>query len=288
MSTTASSSSFPLPTTWATYRPDPGTTANETSWKFPLLLRQNRYVLTVITVLDIDLDFFVTPIKYWGTSNNRIPEGNATTESIEEAVNYLETHCLLQTGKTRGAIFEHHDELFDYALEQFTEPIHLIHLDAHADIGGGLTTCWEYVCTEYTHLSSSMRRFPKRGNKYLNCGNFLVFLAGTGLLKRVTFVSHPDWINDYNGVYMKEFDTDSGAIQLKRFSKQVIKDDDFCTPLYALPHEVEPSIPFVRVSRHDFHSEIAPDRVVLTRSPGYTPASADLLFDALSERIQQT
>ncbi|MEG0216309.1 MAG: hypothetical protein RR685_09305, partial [Hungatella sp.] len=239
----------------------------------------------MVTILDIDLDFFVTPIKYWGTSNNRIPEGEATAENIDAAMNYLETHCRLQARTTPGAVFEHHDELFDYALKQFTEPIHLIHLDAHADIGGGLTKCWDYVCTKYTHLDQHMRKFPKRGNEGLNCGNFLVFLAGVGLLERVTFVSHSDWRDDYNPIYMKDFDPTSEELQLKRFSAQIIKDDDLCTPLYDLPHEVEQSIPFVRVPRHDFYSDIVPDKIILTRSPGYTPASADSLFNAISQRI---
>lgn len=241
----------------------------------------------MITILDVDLDFFVTPIKNWGSSNNRIPEGKATTENIKEAINYLENHCLLNTEKTPGAIFENHDELFDYALEQFTEPVHLIHLDAHADIGGGLTTCWKYVCTEYTHLSLPQRYHPKRGHQYLNCGNFIVFLAGIGLLERVTFVSHPDWQDDYNSIYMKDFDPDSNALQLKRFSADDVNKSLY-TSLLELPYEREQEVPFIRVSRHDFYNAVPPDQFVLTRSPGFTPVSADSLFDALSKKIQLT
>ena len=111
-------------------------------------------------------------------------------------------------------------------------------------------------------------------------------MAGVVLLELVTFVSHPDWSDDYNPIYMKDFNPASGALQLKRFSAEVVSNAGL-TPLYNLPHEVEQSIPFVQVSRHDFHSDISPDKVVLTRSPGYTPASADSLFDAISKRIQQ-
>lgn len=239
------------------------------------------------TVLDIDLDFFVSPIQHWKQSHDRVPDAEATPESVEEVLHYLNANCGLPTeSKTPGAWFEHHDELFDFAVKHVAEPMHLVHLDAHADIGGGLTRCWEYVFTQYTHLSLPFRRHPKRGARHLNCGNFIVFLAACGLLERVTFVAHPAWQDDYNGLYMKDFDLGSEALQLKRFEKSVIDESKLLTPLYDLPHEVEAAVPFVRVNRDDYHAEHKPDLLFVTRSPGYTPASADPLFEALARRIE--
>lgn len=80
----------------------------------------------MMTVLDIDLDFFTTPIVYEVSSKKRVTKKGATTEPIQDALNYLEHHCKLPiTGKTPGANFEHHDEMFNYALRNFTEPVHL-------------------------------------------------------------------------------------------------------------------------------------------------------------------
>lgn len=240
-----------------------------------------------MTVLDIDLDFFVTPIKHWGSSDERRDEDDCRVEDTADAIAYLESHCKMPTDSpSPGATFENHDELFDYGIANWTEPVHLIHIDAHADIGGGLTSCWHYVSTEYTHLNPRQRRMPKRGMKFLNCGNFIVFLAGCGLLKEITFVSHPDWTDDYNAIYMKGFDPSSEALQLKQFDAQDIKDAGF-VPLYNVKHEVEEAIPMRRVSREKFQSVAIPDSVVLTRSPGYTPKSADALFDEIARHIKK-
>lgn len=240
----------------------------------------------MMTVLDIDLDFFTTPIVYEVSAKKRVTKKGAATEPIEDALIYLRDHCKLPiTNKTLGASFEHHDEVFNYALRHFTEPVHLIHVDAHADIGGGFTTCWDYVTTEYAHLPLAQRRMPKRGKNRMNCGNFIVFLAACGLLERVTFVSHPDWSDDYNPIYMKDCDPGSNALQIKKVLKSVMEESGMMKPFCELPHEVEPAIPFTRISREDFYAESPPDMLLVTRSPEYTPESADALYDAIVQTI---
>ncbi len=205
-----------------------------------------------------------------------------TTESIDDAFAYLQSHCKVSTdGKTPGACFEHHDEVFDFALTHFTEPVHLIHVDAHSDIGGGMPSCWQYVFGEYLHLDHGKRRTPKRGPKGLNCGNFIVFLAASGLLERVTFVTRKDWRNDYSCIYMECFDVESCNLQLKTFNKQDFSRIGISAELWDLPHTVEPVVPFEEVSRPEFISDGSPDMLLVTRSPQYTPACSDALYDAL-------
>lgn len=239
-----------------------------------------------MTVLDIDLDFFVTPIKHMVDGDTRLDGDRYSVEDADSAMEFLHSRCgLPRTDVLPGAIFEHHEELFDHAIARWTEPVHLIHVDAHADIGGGFTRCWDYVCTGFTHLSPERRRFPTRGLSGLNCGNFIVFLAGCGLLEKVTFVSHPDWIDDYNPIYMKNFDPDSGFIQLKRFTREDVDDALTGSPLYSYPHETEAAIPLVRIPRDNFTVDGAVSEVFLTRSPGYTPPDADLLFDRIAKHI---
>jgi hypothetical protein len=240
-----------------------------------------------MTILDIDLDFFVTPIKHWGATKDRLDEDEFSVEDTASAIEFLERQCRMPVGPgIPGAVFENHDDLFDYGVANWNEPVHLIHVDAHADIGGGLTSCWHYVTTEYTHQDPKMRRFPKRGSKYLNCGNFIVFMAGCGLLKEITFVSHPSWSDDYNPIYMKGFDPSSEAIQLKRFDAKAIANAGITEPLYWIQHEVEDVIPIRRIPRQVFQLDTVPDAVVLTRSPSYTPSSADVLFEEIGRRIK--
>lgn len=239
------------------------------------------------TILDIDLDFFVSPIYHGTSTDNRIPNSDATVDSIEVALEYLEAHCGLPKNQTLpGAYFENHDELFDAIVTHIDEPIHLIHVDAHADIGGGFTKCWQYMFCEYAHLAKAGRRYPKRGANFLNCGNVVAFLAFAGLVEKVTFVSHQDWTDDYQPLYMEHFDPNSSALQLKRFSAKAIENAGFLTPLYQIEHELEPSIPLIRVGRENFYIENPPDALFVTRSPGYTPESADILYDVLIGHIE--
>jgi hypothetical protein len=237
------------------------------------------------TALDIDVDFFVTPIKHWGESDERLPEQEFFSDSVTTVLSFLSEKCGVSSkAQIPGACFEHHDELFDYAINHFKEPVHLIHVDAHADIGGGLSSCWYYVCTEYLHLSPEMRQKPRRGNKFLNEGNFVVFLAACGMLSRVTFVSHPEWHDDYNAIHMKDFDPLSEALQLKRYSANVVAAAGIA-PLGNSPHDVEPEVPFRRIPGAKFSLVAPPDFMFVTRSPGYTPRSADALYAEIARLI---
>src|SRR5258708_2188109 len=101
-------------------------------------------------LLDVDLDFFVSPIKNWDASADRLSDGDYSVDP--DAMSFFERQCGFNPKtRIRGACFEEHDELFEFAIENFRAPAHLIHVDAHADIGGGLSTAWRYVATEYLH-----------------------------------------------------------------------------------------------------------------------------------------
>lgn len=239
-----------------------------------------------MTVLDIDLDFFTSPIVIDSMGERTTKRRGKTAESIDSVLGYLQSQCLVPTsGKTPGACFEHHDEVFDFALKHFTEPVHLIHVDAHSDIGGGMPMCWQYVFGEYLHHNGEERHSPKRGPKGLNCGNFIVFLAACGLLERVTFVTRDDWRCDYSCIYMDSFQIESGNLQLKRFAKQDFDRIGTSAQLWDLPHTVESLIPFEEVSRNEFISDGPPDMMLVTKSPQYTPACSDGLYDALVSLI---
>jgi hypothetical protein len=234
-----------------------------------------------MVILDIDLDFFVTPIRHEVETDERLPEGEYSVESCTAALGFLRDACGLPLDRSvRGVQFEHHDEVFDFVVENLPDALEWIHVDAHADIGGGWRVrCWPYIFCEFTHLDQAARRKPLRGPNGLNCGNFLLFLAGCNKLKDVTFVTPPTWKNDYQAIYMKEFSETSGAIQLKRYSKSATS---CMTPLHLVKHDVEPPIPYKSVPRADFKASAKPDLVLLTRSPGFTTASSDVLYNAIA------
>jgi len=165
--------------------------------------------------------------------------------------------------------------------------VQLIHLDSHADIGGGFSAAWRYVATEYLHLDKDARKKPQKGHNFLNAGNFIVFLAACGLLHEVTFVSPPHWHDDYGAIYMRHFDPNSEELQLKRFDARAIDAAGVFARLSEIPHQTEDPIPFRRIPRPDFRLREVPDLMVITRSPGYTPKSADRLYDEISKYIER-
>jgi hypothetical protein len=238
------------------------------------------------TVLDIDLDFFTSPIVNDSMGEVASRRRGETVEATDEVLDYLKSNLAVPIPeRTPGGVFEHHDEVFEFALRHFTEPVHLIHVDAHSDIGGGLPMCWQYVFGDYLHLNGQGRHSPERGPKGLNCGNFIVFLAACGLLERVTFVTREDWRHDYSCIYMTDFCKDAGSLQLKCFNKQDFSRVGLGAELWDLPHSVESAIPFEVVGRDGFSSRVAPDMLLVTRSPQYTPECADQLFDALFDLV---
>ncbi len=243
-------------------------------------------------ILDIDLDFFVSPIASFGSSNERLDDSDYSVDSIDVARSFLETQCRLsKRRKLPGACFEHHDDVFYhvrdlYASGELTSPIELHHVDAHSDIGGGFTTCWIYVEQELVHQPIPRRMHPKRGIPYLNSGNFVVFLAACGWLNQIHFVVPNEWRDDTNAAYLKDFSINSRALQLKRYRASDVDSAGVNCSLADIKHTLEPEIPFRYTFRSRYQASEGFDQILLTRSPGFTPKAADKLFDFINEYIK--
>ena len=98
------------------------------------------------TILDIDLDFFVTNIANNCESygRRRLSEGEGYLPKSELIVkSFLEANCRLSTEKkTPGKAFEDHDEVFYYWRDLVNQsflkpPFEVVHVDAHSDLGSG-------------------------------------------------------------------------------------------------------------------------------------------------------
>ncbi|WP_257233071.1 hypothetical protein [Rhodococcus qingshengii] len=64
-------------------------------------------------ILDIDLDFFVTPVVYWPEDNERPPAEDYSVWPIDQALDFLRNRCGL-TQKLPGFVTENHGELSLY------------------------------------------------------------------------------------------------------------------------------------------------------------------------------
>jgi hypothetical protein len=245
-------------------------------------------------ILDLDLDFFVTPIAHWRGGRERLPAGDGyAVEPLESIERFLIEKCGLNRGrKTIGELFEEHDEVFGAvralaANQPLAGQIVLDHVDAHSDTGGGFDLSWRYLFTEYVHQPQVRRFWPRRGSYAMNSGNFLIFLSACGWIQKIRFVHHPEWQrDDIQHIYMRNFDSESDYIQLKRYRTEDIDRRSDMTPLNQIPHDLEAAVPFEIVARQNFAAEGLYDRVYLTRSPAFTPRAADAAYDFISEFIE--
>jgi hypothetical protein len=235
-------------------------------------------------VLDIDLDFFVTPVVHWPQWQDRAPADHEVWP-VEEAVGFLTERCLL-TARLPGFVTERHDELFwlwrdairDGAL---VPPFDVVHLDAHADLGLG-DAGYAYLMTELLFEPAELREEPRaetEGSSGLAEGNFLLFALACGWIGSMRYV-YGDGGGDDEPLYAREgFDVDATRLQLAAMSQHEL--DRFLRREVPVVSRLEPAVPYVSGHHREFEAAEAFDFVCITRSPRYTPAAADVLFDVL-------
>jgi hypothetical protein len=197
-------------------------------------------------------------------------------------VSYLcESLALDLRGKLPGQSFESHEELLG-RLEQFGQPVHLYHLDAHADLGIG-QDCYRFYA-EFLAMSVPERRLKFREFKPRQ-GDFLLYAISCGFVEELDYVTHPE-------VFKREPDIpigmdrwrhkyDDGQLDLYRFSGT---ESEYC--LRQGKQTLDCSIPIRIYNRDTFkYRGKAFDYMFVTRSPEFTPVWADRAFRAVQDLI---
>ena len=168
-------------------------------------------------VLDIDLDFFVTPVIHWPPDWERPPSHEYEVWEAEAVLAFLRERCSL-TDKWPGFVTNTHDELFwrwrsavDFGL--LTTPFHVTHVDAHADLGLG-DAGWAYLMTELVHKPPAERVNPRTGEQGLNEGNFLLFALACRWLSDLTYVYGEGGGDDELPYVLKDRKQGADALQL--------------------------------------------------------------------------
>ncbi len=253
-------------------------------------------------VLDIDLDIFVTPINGIH-SNSRLLDDDHSLMLPNEIDNFLLNKCGLSSASPKpGAVFEEHDQMFD-AIRELVEsnrlvaPFELFHVDAHADLGAGQVTPFEYLLTELMHQPITERTKPQRGNGGLNRGTVLMFVAACEWISKLVYVHHPDDGNDLPTILL-DCDEEGEQLYLRMpsCSASVFQKawKTFSTPPNAKAfwdhlEEVchfDKRILFERTSIQMCGELPNFDFVFLTRSPGFTPPKADAVFERMQSLIR--
>lgn len=247
-------------------------------------------------ILDLDLDAFVYGTEHFRDSDSeRLEPEEFPAWQLDEVVAFLKERCLLDSPRPGFAV-EHHGELFfrwrdaiDSGL--LVAPFHVTHVDAHADLGLG-DSGYMHLLTELVHAPLEERRHPKAGVSGLGDGNYLAFAIANRWISDVQYIiggrhedldhdSHSPWRPGDLLVYLFEnFDPDTRTIRLPAFEAKNLRENLLSTDRLR-PLALEPPVRFSWEAIQQFHALESFDLVCLARSPGFTPATADLLYDAI-------
>ena len=235
-------------------------------------------------VLDIDLDFFVQPVVFMVASDGpRLPEDEYSSWSVDEAEQFLRGPCGL-TGKLPGWVIEHHDEAFArwrdaVGAGMLDPPFHVTHIDAHADLGNG-DTGYKHLITEVMHRPVEERSAPEVVEPALSCGNWLSFAVACQWVSDLDYVFCPGGGSDILGFYMSD---DSTGLQLRAATGEQLSRERHSYGEERLQGEPDPVVPLRQIRAEDFSADGSYDAIVLCRSPGFTPASADAIFNLIRQ-----
>lgn len=232
-------------------------------------------------VLDVDLDFFVDGVATMVSDDGpRLSDDDYRVCSIEEALAFLRDQCLVFE-PLPGWVVEHHDEAFwrwrDAVRNgSLLTPFHITHIDAHADLGLG--------DAKFFHLINNVMYRPveERGDPEvigdgMTCGNWLTYAVACRWVSDIDYVFCPGGGSDLLGFHLSD---DFNGIQLKAASEDELRHALNSVTRLKGEHR-DPVVPLRQVRRDEFQADAPYDAIVLSRSPGFTPAAADTVFDAL-------
>lgn len=244
-------------------------------------------------VADIDLDLFLDRFDNIDCGKHRQPS-TLRPWSHENLRAFLEGQCGFKPGGNRvpGRFIIHHDEAWEIfrQLRTWYGPLDLVHFDAHADLGTGLgDLAWVDIGSRLLGLERDQRpdAILRMGDKRMSPANYIAFVVACRWIKSLTYVHHPLGGEDLMPFFFRDFDVASGFIEM-RFIQEGMDDAIAMLSherLRALPHRLEPAIPFSKIGVGDYRAASAFDFVILCQSPGYTPAEADELIPVFSDYI---
>jgi len=240
-------------------------------------------------VLDIDLDFFVDGAAHWRPYDaDRLDGADFLPWSESAALEFLRKRCLLTT-RSPGAVVDCHGEMFVQwrkAIECgiLRVPFSVTHLDAHADLGLG-DSGYVHLLFDLMHRPVADRHHPQTGSSGIDDGNWLSFAVACQWIGDLTYVFNTDQPDpdDILSLVMADFDPRSRYIEIPA----IAGTDAIGLSMSAHPERFvvrrDPKVPFVAVPHERFMATQPFDFICLTRSPAFTPAESDELFQEIRD-----
>lgn len=236
-------------------------------------------------ILDIDLDFFVTPVVYQPQTSDRPPDSEYKVWSNDRAFAFLRDKLRL-TSPLPACLTETHDQLFLGWHEAITNgvlkpPFHVTHVDAHADLGNGDAE-YQFILKDlvYKPIENRPSIVSSCRNRLLE-GDFLALAVACHWISDLTYVFGEGGGDDQLHLFMKNFDRHADRLELGAFCPDI----DLLHTTSREADFIDVSIPFTQVRAEDFHTESLYDMICLTRSPLYTPPLADRLYQDIREKF---
>lgn len=242
-------------------------------------------------ILDLDLDFFVDGVAHDRAADaGRLDGEDYPPWSTADALAFLKDGCNL-TKKLPGFVVEHHGELFPLwrdaiAAGKLTPPFEVVHVDAHADLGLG-DSSYVYLLTSLLFEEPEDRSFPTVGDSGLNDGSWLTFAVASRWINNLTYVYNGEGprASDIHPYVMEGFVTHGAHIELAAMDRAELDKVMHMSSTPPVVHHLEPKVPFRSVPWRTFQAAGEFDVVCLARSPSFTPAESDILFDEIRERF---
>jgi len=224
---------------------------------------------------------------FFAVEDKRLPPADYSSWDKQEVRTFLEENCGLSLdNRCPGRIIQHHDEAFDFWLElvklgHIEVPFEVVHIDGHADLGNG-DAGYTYLMSELLHLEPADRPLLVDRSQILE-GNYLAFAIACRWISKIEYVKHPKSGNDLPSHHFKDYDKQSGFIQLKKLEKGAFHSGFSVKDLPVL--KLEPSVPFQAIDCWNFRATHKFDYMVLSKSPRYTPPESDTLVPLIGEYI---
>lgn len=236
-------------------------------------------------MLDLDLDFFVRPAAHWRSDDgDRLPEADYEVWSPDAAADFVRQRCLV-TERLPGWAIEHHDEAFATWRTEISSgflhaPFHVTHLDAHADLGLG-DAGYIQLMTHVMQRPVADRSAPDAVEPAINFSNWLAFAVACRWISDLDYVYGPGGGSDMFPFHMND---DHTGLEMKAATREQIDSAlNRGTPLRS--EHADPIVPLRQIREEEFQSEGRYDAITVCRSPGYTPPSADRIFDRLVDEF---
>ena len=257
----------------------------------------DRQVSGMRRVLDIDLDAFVYGSEDGRSRHDaRLDEEVHPSWDLPKVLSFLCGNCGLD-GPLPGFAVEHHSEVFfrwrdaiDRGL--LAPPLQVTHVDAHADLGTG-DIGFDYLLTELLREPPQNRHSPKTGDDGLGDGNYLAFAIANRWVDEVKYViggRHEDYMDypwqpgDLLPPLFEDFDLSTRTIRLPTLELRNLRENLGSTDGLK-PLALEPPVSFDWSVWHEFEATEPFDLICLARSPSYTPAAADNVYDEIRRRF---